>query len=81
LRERRRKSSKKPFLKSFNKGKSDFYLFVQTSMPVILTDLYYFCSRNTKKDEYKCQTGKMADSSKAAQAVGQTCSDGAGYVN
>jgi hypothetical protein len=33
---------------------------------------------NKTKNEYKCQTRKMADSPKEAQVVGQTRSDGAG---
>jgi hypothetical protein len=43
---------------------------------LFFTDLYYFCSQNTKTNEYKCQAGKMADSSKAAQAVGQARPNG-----
>jgi hypothetical protein len=35
------------------------------------------CFKKSKKNEYKRQVGKIAERSKAAQAVGQTRPDGA----
>jgi hypothetical protein len=45
-------------------------------IPVIFNDLYYFCSQNTKKNEYKCQVGKVEDSPETAQALGQARTNG-----